>query len=198
MTLLAHWHLVRRSLGLASAFAAMLTGPAVVRAAEAKVDFNRDIRPILSDNCFACHGPDAKQRKAKLRLDTRDGALAKLRGGDHAIVPGKIEESTLIERISSDDPGQRMPPAKTGKHLTAQQIELFRRWIAQGAPYAVHWSFVPPSKPDLPTPPLSPPRTGGIRGGGRAIRSIISFWPGWKPPGCSRRPRRIGRRSSAG
>jgi hypothetical protein len=119
-------------------------------AAEAKVDFNRDIRPILSDNCFACHGPDARQRKAKLRLDIREGALAKLRGGDRAIVPGKIEESTLFERVSADDPGQRMPPAKTGKQLTAQQIELLRRWIEKGAPYAAHWAFIPPSKPDLP------------------------------------------------
>jgi hypothetical protein len=161
MTSLAQSHHVRLSFLALFAFAV----PAGAIAAEAKVNFNRDIRPILSDNCFACHGPDAKQRKAKLRLDNREGALAKLRGGDRAIVPGKIDESVLVERISTDDAGQRMPPKKSGKHLTAVQIELLRRWIEQGAPYAAHWAFVAPSKPILPPPPLSPPSSGGIKGG---------------------------------
>jgi hypothetical protein len=124
------------------------SGP--LSADEAKLSYDRDIRPILSDNCFACHGPDAKQRKAKLRLDTRSGALAELRSGGHAIVPGKTEDSALLERITAEGPSLRMPPKKSGKHLTAAQIELLRRWIAGGAPYTVHWAFVPPSRPPLP------------------------------------------------
>ncbi len=119
-------------------------------AAETKVDYDRDIRPVLSDNCFACHGLDAKQRKAKLRLDTREGALAELRSGEHAIVAGKPDDSVLLERVSADDPAQRMPPKKTGKHLTSAQIDLLRRWITQGRTYAAHWAFVPPSRPTLP------------------------------------------------
>jgi mono/diheme cytochrome c family protein len=143
-------HLVRYSVRLLLAFALASIGAGSVRAAEAKVDYNRDIRPILSDNCFACHGPDARQRKAKLRLDTREGAFADLRGGGHAIVPGKIDDSVLIERITADDPSQRMPPAKSRKHLTEAQIDLLRRWIAQGAPYATHWSFIAPTRPEVP------------------------------------------------
>src|SRR5438309_6577053 len=92
--------------------------------AEAPVDFNRQIRPILSDNCFACHGPDEKQRKAKLRLATRAGALKELRGGGFAIVPGHAAKSELIERVTSADASERMPPPRTNKRLTPQQIEL--------------------------------------------------------------------------
>jgi hypothetical protein len=116
----------------------------------ATVDFNRDIRPILSDNCFACHGPDAKQRKAKLRLDTQDGILAELRDGGHAIVPGKATESVLLQRVTAENPKERMPPAKTGKRLTAQQIILLRQWIEEGAPWSKHWAFIPPKRPPLP------------------------------------------------
>jgi mono/diheme cytochrome c family protein len=121
-----------------------------LRAAETKVDYNRDIRPILSDNCFACHGPDPKQRKAKLRLDTREGTLAELRGGGHAVVPGKLDDSVLIERITADDPSMRMPPAKSRKRLSESQIDLLRRWVAQGAPFSAHWSFAAPKRPSLP------------------------------------------------
>jgi hypothetical protein len=109
------------------------------------VDFNRDIRPLLSENCFACHGPDEKQRKAKLRLDVRDVAL-----GHGAIVPGKAAESELLARVTADEPGRRMPPTKTGKRLTPAQIELLRQWIDQGAPWSSHWAFVPPQRPALP------------------------------------------------
>src|SRR5229473_7456959 len=90
----------------------------------AGVDFNRQILPILSENCFACHGPDAKQRKAKLRLDVKEGAFAELRSGGHAIVPGKSAESKVIEKITAPDPKERMPPAKTGKQLKPEQIAL--------------------------------------------------------------------------
>src|ERR1041385_1795559 len=82
-----------------------------------KVDFNRDIRPIFSENCYTCHGPDVGKRKAGLRLDRQDDALAELKSGDRAIVPGDISKSALIARITSKDDDERMPPLKTGKHL---------------------------------------------------------------------------------
>src|SRR5438094_9075257 len=85
------------------------------------VDFSRQIRPLLSENCFACHGPDENKRKAKLRLDTKQGAFAPLRDGSFAIIPGKPGESRLIERITAEEDAQRMPPVKSGKHLTAPQ-----------------------------------------------------------------------------
>src|SRR5206468_444130 len=88
------------------------------------VDFNRQILPLLSENCFACHGPDAGQRKAKLRLDTKEGAFGELRSGGHVIVPGKSAESKMIEKITAADPKDRMPPAKTGKQLKPEQIAL--------------------------------------------------------------------------
>src|SRR5438876_8646274 len=87
-------------------------------------DFNRQIRPLLSDNCYACHGPDEKQRKAKLRLDVRESAL-----NGTVLVPGAAARSELYKRITADDPNQRMPLAKSGKRLTPQQIELIRLWI---------------------------------------------------------------------
>src|SRR5437773_1312632 len=119
-------------------------------AAGPAVDFNRDIRPILSENCFACHGPDEKQRKAKFRLDTKAGAFAELRDGGHALVPGKSSESVLVERITAPDATKRMPPAKFGKQLKPDQIALLTRWLEQGAKWSEHWAFVPPSRPALP------------------------------------------------
>src|SRR5205823_12384534 len=100
---------------------------------KAGVDFNRDIRPIFSENCYACHGPDQSKRKAGLRLDQQEGALAELKSGDHAIVPGDISKSALIARITTSDEDDRMPPLKTGKHLSPAQIDSLRRWIAEGA-----------------------------------------------------------------
>jgi hypothetical protein len=110
------------------------------------VNFDREIRPILADNCFTCHGPDDKQRKAKLRLDLRENAL----GHGSVIVPGQSAQSELLARITADEPTQRMPPPKTGKRLTVRQIELLRRWIDEGAKWSDHWSFVPPRRPPLP------------------------------------------------
>jgi hypothetical protein len=108
-----------------------------------KVRFNQHIRPILSNNCFYCHGPDPKHRQADLRLDTREGATADL-GGYAAIVPGKPDESVLLQRVASTDPGECMPPPDSKKpRLTDEQIALLRRWIEQGAPYEAHWSFLP-------------------------------------------------------
>src|SRR5437660_11956517 len=108
-----------------------------------KVQFNRDVRPILSGNCFYCHGPDPKHREADLRLDHREGATADL-GGYAAIVPGKPDESTLIKRVTSTDPDEHMPPPASRKpHLTEEQIAILRRWIEQGAEYEGHWAFLP-------------------------------------------------------
>ncbi|MEX2215300.1 MAG: DUF1553 domain-containing protein [Phycisphaeraceae bacterium] len=118
-------------------------------AAEEPLDFNRDIRPILSANCFQCHGPDEKTRKADRRLDTREGALAD-HDGFRAIVPGKLDESELVARIMSKDRTEVMPPAKLGKTLKPREIETLKKWVAQGAPYAKHWAYVAPVKGALP------------------------------------------------
>ncbi|HEV3115546.1 MAG TPA: DUF1549 domain-containing protein, partial [Gemmataceae bacterium] len=107
------------------------------------VSFNRDIRPILSNNCYQCHGPDDKQRKADLRLDTEEGIAG-------VVTRGKPDESELIARITAADAAQRMPPRKTGKKLTAQEVELFTRWVKEGAPYSKHWAYVKPLRPALP------------------------------------------------
>ncbi|HYT88445.1 MAG TPA: PSD1 and planctomycete cytochrome C domain-containing protein, partial [Gemmataceae bacterium] len=113
------------------------------------VEFNRDIRPIISDNCYTCHGPAKSARKADLRLDTQDGLFADL-GGYRAVVPGKPEQSHLWQRVSSVDAAKRMPPSKSGRQLTPQQLDLLRRWIEQGAKWQNHWSFIPPQRPPLP------------------------------------------------
>ncbi len=113
------------------------------------VDFNRDIRPILSDTCFTCHGPDAGQRQADLRLDTQDGLFAD-RGDYRIVVPGDTSKSKLFERISAANEALRMPLPQSGKKLTQNQIELIREWIAQGAKWAKHWAFIPPVRPPLP------------------------------------------------
>ncbi|HEY3134719.1 MAG TPA: DUF1549 domain-containing protein, partial [Blastocatellia bacterium] len=111
------------------------------------VDFNRDIRPILSDKCFACHGPDDGQRKARLRFDTREGAFAK----QGVIVPGDAAKSRLIERITAKDPAMRMPPPEAELTLSDKQIELLRRWIDEGAKWETHWAYIAPKRPELPT-----------------------------------------------
>ena len=108
------------------------------------ISYNRDIRPLLSDNCFHCHGPDQKTRKGKFRLDVRDDAVAK-----GAIVPGKPADSEFIKRILTSNEDDLMPPSETHKKLTPAQKELLRRWIASGAKYEKHWAYVPPVKPAL-------------------------------------------------
>ncbi len=117
-------------------------GPA---SAQSKIEFNRDIRPILSDKCFACHGPDTTKLKGKLRLDLRDVAVKK-----GAIVPGKPDESELVRRIHATDGEERMPPPKSNKTLTAAEKDLLKRWIAAGADYKVHWAYVAPRLATLP------------------------------------------------
>jgi hypothetical protein len=109
--------------------------------ANEKLDFNRDIRPILSDNCFLCHGPAASTRAAELRLDKRESATS-----SNAIRPGKPNESDLIERIFSDDADSIMPPPDSNKKLTPQQKETLKQWIQEGAEYQQHWSFVSPKR----------------------------------------------------
>lgn len=113
------------------------------------IEFNRDIRPILSNNCFVCHGPDNNLRKADLRLDS-DKGLDDDRGGYRILVPGKPEESELYKRLVTSDPAKHMPPAKSKKELTKLQIELVRQWIAQGAKYQKHWSLLAENKVPLP------------------------------------------------
>src|SRR5262249_11824345 len=113
------------------------------------VEFNRDIRPILSDTCFLCHGPDQARRKAGLRFDTEEGAFADL-GGRHALVPGDPAKSELYRRITAADESERMPPVKSGRKLNARQIDLLRRWIEQGAKWQKHWAFLPPVRPQVP------------------------------------------------
>jgi hypothetical protein len=132
--------MVRPALLLALAWSAL---------ADAKISFNREIRPILSEQCFSCHGFDAKHRKADLRLDTREGALAD-NDGVRAIIPGDPAKSELWQRLLSTDPEEVMPPPEAHKpKLTAKQKETLRRWIEEGAPYEPHWAFTAPQRPAL-------------------------------------------------
>lgn len=119
-------------------------------ATNAAVDYQRDVLPILSEHCAACHGIDAAERKAGLRIDLRDHALKGGESGVAAIVPGKPEDSELVRRIKSTDADTVMPPPSLKKPLSAQQIDVLTRWIANGASYAQHWAFVPPQKAPLP------------------------------------------------
>ena len=120
----------------------------------AKVDYNEDVRPILSENCFYCHGPDGNKRKAKLRLDVRDAALEK-----KAFVPGDAGASELIKRLASTDSDEVMPPPDSHRTLTAAQKEILKRWIAEGAEYKEHWAFVTRSAPPCPPTARSIPST---------------------------------------
>jgi len=131
----------------------LLTFPLPARSAaatNATIQFNRDIRRILADNCFPCHGFDANKRKADLRLDTPEGATADHKG-HQAIKPGDLESSELWKRITSNDPKVSMPPPETKRKLTSEQIELVKQWLQQGAVYQKHWSFEAPVRPELPT-----------------------------------------------
>lgn len=120
-------------------------------AAEAQVDFNREVRPILSDRCFGCHGPDAnKGRKAGLRLDELAGATKKLKSGDIAIVPGDLEKSAMVHRILSADPEEIMPPPELHRPLSESEKDTLKRWIKQGARYDPHWAFVSPQSHPSP------------------------------------------------
>jgi mono/diheme cytochrome c family protein len=141
-----------RNLALPTALPLLLTALALSAPAAPspkRVEYNRDIRPILSENCLYCHGQDPKNRKAGLRLDVREDALAPHDDGT-AIVPGKPESSDLIARLASTDKDEVMPPPKSNRRVTPEQAALLRRWIAEGAEYQKHWAFVPPKRAALP------------------------------------------------
>lgn len=127
------------------------SAPTAATPAHAKpVDFNRQVRPILAKNCFACHGQDDSHRAAKLRLDKRDDAIKELKSGAVAIVPGKPRESELVRRITAETVQERMPPQETGHLLSKEEIATLTRWVQEGAAYAEHWAFVKPTRPELP------------------------------------------------
>jgi mono/diheme cytochrome c family protein len=131
-----------------SGFACLYFFPAASSADNSKsqIDFDREVRPILSDNCFACHGPDENQRRAKLRFDTKEGAFAK----PGVITPGDASKSKLYQRVSSKDQDMVMPPPSSEHKLTEKQIETIRRWIDEGARWDEHWAFTPPKRPEIP------------------------------------------------
>ena len=131
------------------------------------VDYNWDVRPILSENCFQCHGPDEKSRRASLRLDQREGATSgpERRHRPRAIIPGDPDNSELIKRVTHLNVAARMPPSITNKTLTAEKIDVLRRWIVAGAPSKPHWSFISPQKPAVPQVTLA----------GRALTDIDRF-----------------------
>ena len=143
-------------LPVALAAALLAAGPADAPAADSSspaanlVDFNRDVRPILSDRCFTCHGPDGGTRESPLRFDSRDGAFVDLDSGGRAIVPGDPGASVLLERVAAHGDWSLMPPAEAGDPLTAEQVDTLRRWIEQGADWTGHWSFEPVVKPPVP------------------------------------------------
>jgi mono/diheme cytochrome c family protein len=134
----------------------VLAAPLQVTAADpaANVDFARDIRPILSNACFSCHGPDNDARQAELRLDVRAG-IHGTADEPGPVVPGDLDASELIRRINSDDPDERMPPPESNKHLSDAQIELLQQWVVAGAPWSEHWSFARPTMPELPAMPAT-------------------------------------------
>ncbi|MEI6715897.1 MAG: PSD1 and planctomycete cytochrome C domain-containing protein [Verrucomicrobiota bacterium] len=141
------------STALATAFCAILLLPSSGKAQSSeKLQFNRDIRPILSDMCFQCHGPDNDKRKGDYRLDLREAALKGGKSETAGFVPGKANESEIIKRILSDDDDEHMPPKKSGKHMSAGQIATLKRWINEGADYQGHWAF---SKVERPSPPAT-------------------------------------------
>ena len=118
--------------------------------ADSKVEFNRDVRPIIADKCFACHGPDEAAREEDLRLDLKEGLFGKAGFGQAIVSPGDPEESEIYYRISNPDPDERMPPEDFHLKLSDDEIETIKRWIEQGAPWEGHWAFIPPTKPPVP------------------------------------------------
>ena len=130
--------------------ACALSASSVVMAADRKIEFNRDVRPILSNNCYQCHGPDKNQLQAGLRLDKPEIATAKLESGQTAIVPKDLVSSGLVARIISTDPNEKMPPPDSGKSISPEEIEILKQWVAQGAEFQGHWSFIPAVRREPP------------------------------------------------
>ena len=114
-----------------------------------EIDFARDIRQILSDNCYHCHGPDEGAREAELRLDTKEGLFRNL-DGTTVVAPGNVDASELIRRVVSNESDERMPPADSNRSLTPKQIGLLTKWVENGAVWKGHWSFQPPVQPEVP------------------------------------------------
>ncbi|MCC6291305.1 MAG: DUF1553 domain-containing protein [Bryobacterales bacterium] len=135
---------------MCSARVALCVCVLTLSAAERPVEFNRDVRPILSDNCFTCHGPDAKTKNIPLRLDQEAAAKTDLGGGRHAIVEGSPEQSEIIRRITTESKAKRMPPVYTGHAIAPRELEVLKSWIASGAKWEKHWSFNPPQAADPP------------------------------------------------
>ncbi|MFY8230316.1 MAG: DUF1549 domain-containing protein, partial [Opitutales bacterium] len=142
--------------------AACLLG--ALSASAEKVQFNRDIRPIFSDTCYACHGPDENKIKGGLRLDSLEAARKGGKSGEAAIIPGKPDASEVMKRLRTDDTDDHMPPAEFHKVLTKDQIALVERWIKEGAEYQGHWAFQIPVKPSAPAIPA----------GGNAIDAFLA------------------------
>ncbi|MBS0206014.1 MAG: PSD1 domain-containing protein [Planctomycetes bacterium] len=154
------WNLCRAVVCPAFLLCIIGLGSSTSRAAEAP-DYGRDVRPILSQFCFKCHGPDETKREAGLRLDLRDEAIRAAGSGERPIVPTEPAASEMIRRIHSTDPDEQMPPPSTKQQLSLAQKEILRQWIAAGAEYKPHWSFVPPQRPALPAVKLTSwPRRG--------------------------------------
>jgi hypothetical protein len=144
------WRLQRVLAGVLVVLSAVELTLAVDTDSAAPIQFNRDIRPILSNNCFACHGQDTEAREAELRLDTVDAAEGQLESGATLVVPGAPAESELYRRVAVDDADLRMPPEGFGKQLLPAQIDLIRRWIAEGGEWQQHWAFERPTRPAVP------------------------------------------------
>ena len=139
-----------RLIALIATTVATATAGQAAEPGSVRPDFTRDVRPILSEHCFKCHGPDDAARQAKLRLDLRDAALSKSESGSVPVVPGKPDASEVVRRILSHDPDEMMPPPAANKPLSEQKKKILRDWIAAGAPYKAHWAFVPPRQAPPP------------------------------------------------
>ena len=165
------------SLSLALGSAACRASAPPIAGVPDRVDFNFHVKPLLSDRCFKCHGPDEQQRKGGLRLDLKDAAFATLESGHRAIVAGSTSKSELVRRITSTDPKVMMPAPES--HLTLDEVEkaTLIRWIEQGAEWKPHWAFIPPAKPAVPA----------VRTAGWARTDLDRFvlatleQKGWKP-----------------
>jgi mono/diheme cytochrome c family protein len=133
-----------------AAVLAIGTASVSIVAATPTLQFNRDIRPLLSDNCFQCHGPDSGSRKAGLRLDTKEGLYGGTKKHGPVLTAGDPARSALWSRITTSDPDDRMPPPESHKELKADQRAILKRWIEEGAPWQPHWAFIKPERPAVP------------------------------------------------
>ena len=148
----ARFVLKRVSILILAFVATLFSASSRLAAAEPSIDFSRDVLPLLSENCFKCHGPDEANREAGLRLDQQEGAFAKLESGNSAVVAGKSAASEIYLRLTSTDPDLRMPPPDSGKKMGPDEIARIKAWIDAGAEWAGHWAFQAPSKPTVPEP----------------------------------------------